>query len=59
MIKKGDEVKIKPEWQDDGDDEFIWVAADDEENGRVAIYPSNINTHFKPTHVVNIFMLEL
>lgn len=30
---KGDTVKIRPEFQDDGDDEFTWVVLNDEERG--------------------------
>ena len=26
MIKQGTIVKIKPEWQDEGDDEYTWTA---------------------------------
>jgi hypothetical protein len=37
MIKKGDIITIKPKWQDAGDTRFIWVARNDEENGRVDI----------------------
>ena len=36
MIKKGDIITIKPQWQA-GDASFTWVARDDEENGRVDI----------------------
>jgi hypothetical protein len=35
MIKKGDIITIKPQWQDAGHASFTWVARDDEENGRV------------------------
>ena len=37
MIKKGDIITIKPEWQDGGNASFTWVARNDEENGRVDI----------------------
>ena len=37
MIKKGDVIAIKPEWQDAGDTRFIWVARNNEEHGRVDI----------------------
>jgi hypothetical protein len=37
VIKKGDIITIKPQWQDAGDASFTWVARDDEENGRVDI----------------------
>ena len=37
VIKKGDIITIKPEWQDAGDASFTWVARNDEEHGRVDI----------------------
>lgn len=36
MIRKGDTVQIKKEWQDEGDECFMWVALEDEDGGRVA-----------------------
>ncbi len=58
MIRKGDVVKIRPEWQDRGDDEFVWVACDDEENGRVTIAPLNIGLAVTPSQTVDVSMLE-
>jgi hypothetical protein len=40
MIRKGDQVEIKPEWQDEGDSEYVWIAFNDEEKGRVDIVPT-------------------
>ena len=37
MIKQGDIITIKPQWQDAGDASFTWVARDDEENSRLDI----------------------
>src|SRR6516162_7586795 len=34
VIKKGDIITIKPQWQDAGDASFTWVARNDEDNGR-------------------------
>ena len=58
MIRAGDEVKIKKQWQDDGDDKFVWVAIENEENGRVDITPSNIELRFPPIYTVTTDMLE-
>lgn len=58
MIKQGDIVKIKQEYQDFGDDKLIWVALDNEEKGRVTIQPSNIEMIIKPVQVINVHMLE-
>lgn len=57
-IKKGDPVRIKPEYQDPGDDEFEWVATEDEDGGRVRISPSNIGLNIRPNTVVTVDMLE-
>ncbi len=58
MIKRGDVVRIKPEWQDKGDDKFVYMAMDDEEKGRVTICPVNIRLAIKPTQTVRVDMLE-
>ena len=53
MIKKGDIVEIKKEWQDEGDDQLVYIAADDEEKGRVTI--EALTTMFiNPTQVVKV-----
>lgn len=59
MIKKGDEVRILPEWQDKGDDKLIWIAVDDEEKGRVMITPVNLDLPIKPQSVVRVSQIEL
>ena len=58
MIRKGDTVKIKPEWQDPGDDKFHWIATEDEDRGRVAIMPTNTGLPIPPWHTVDVAMLE-
>ena len=37
VIKKGDIITIKRQWQDAGDASFTWVARSDEEHGRIDI----------------------
>lgn len=54
MIRKGQEVYIKPEFQDAGDDKFSWIVADDEQNGRVAIVPMGTGLAIPPRHVVKV-----
>jgi hypothetical protein len=44
MIKSGEEVKIKPEWQDPGDDKITWIAV--------------VDLPIKPTQVVKVEWLE-
>jgi hypothetical protein len=56
QIKAGDVVHIKPEWQDPGDDEFTWVALEDEDGGRVRIQ-AQMGFTFNPNTVVNVDML--
>jgi transposase len=42
VIKNGDIIIIKPQWQDAGNARFNWVARNDEEHGRVDI---NLGSH--------------
>lgn len=58
MIKKGDQVRIKPEWQDKGDDLFFWLALEDEDGGRVRIAPIGTGLELTPNQVVETSMLE-
>lgn len=58
MIRKGDKIRIRPEWMDKGDDEFEWTAIDDEEKGRVTIRCEIPNMNIKPTSVVHVYMIE-
>ena len=57
-FQKGDTVKIRPEFQDDGDDEFTWVVLNDEEKGRVDISAINSPLSIKPTHTVQTDWIE-
>lgn len=62
-IRCGQAVRIKPEWQDKGDDRYVWIATDDEANGRVTISPQMVGVAgwhlaFNPTQVVSVDMLE-
>ena len=52
MFKRGDEVEILPEYQDEGDDQFHWVCLNDEEKGRVDITPVGINLRIPPVFTV-------
>lgn len=61
MIRKGDTVRIKPEWQDEGDSELVWIALSDEEKGRVDIQsndPRLMNLPIRPFQTVSRYMLE-
>lgn len=57
MIRRGDKVRIKPEFQDPGDDSVEWVALEDEDGGRVRIQPQ-LGLEINPNQVVEVSMLE-
>lgn len=56
---KGDIVKILPEFQDAGDDEFTWVVVTDEEKGRVDISAIDSPLTIKPLHIVQSDWIQL
>jgi len=59
MFKHGNQVEILPEFQDPGDDGFIWVVLGDEEKGRVDIRPINIDLTIKPIYTVTVDQIKL
>jgi len=58
MIRKNDTIRIKPEWQDEGDDEIHWLAIEDEDGGRVKAIATNLGLSFPPVSVFHVYMLE-
>jgi hypothetical protein len=54
MIKAGDQVRILPEFQDDGDDSFHWVALNTPEKGRLDIMAIDSQMTIKPVHTVRV-----
>lgn len=58
MIKAKDIIKIKPEYQDEGDDSLVWVAVEDEDGGRIRIAPLNSGLKFPPNQIVSTKMVE-
>ena len=58
-IDKGDIVEILKAYQDEGDDELIWLAIDSEEKGRVTVMPINSTLTIKPTYVMNVEWLKV
>ena len=46
-------------YQDAGDDEYQWVAVDDEEKGRVFISTINSGMRIRPIHVVQSAWIRL
>jgi hypothetical protein len=58
MIRKGQQVRIRPEWQDPGDDDYIWIALEDEDGGRALIQTQIPGMRILPTQRVNVGMVE-
>lgn len=58
MIKAGQEITIKPEFQDAGDADVKWIAVDDEAKGRVTIQ-AQLGWPINPTQVVRVEMIEV
>lgn len=59
MLKKGDEVRILPEFQDIGDADFRWIVLADEEKGRVDVCPVDVAMKIKPTYTFFSYQVEL
>lgn len=58
MIRNGDQVFIRREFQDAGDHAFDWFAVSDEEKGRVDISPRGTGLTIAPVQTVMVSMLE-
>ena len=56
-FKAGDVVKIRPQWQDPGDDSIDWICLEDEDGGRVLI-EAQVSMRIKPTQRVGTEMIE-
>ena len=48
-VRKGDRVIFKSDWQDPGDGSIVFVAVDDESEGRVTVQDLNNDLQIKPT----------
>jgi hypothetical protein len=57
-IKKGERVRIKPEYQDAGDDKFEWHAHDDEEKGGLKVKTKIPGMQFDSHSDVSSHMVE-
>ena len=55
---KGNVVRIRPQFQDAGDNEFTWVVLADEEKGRVDISAIDSILKIKPIHPVQVDWIE-
>ena len=56
-FKKNDIVKIKPEYQDEGDDKITFVCVEDEDGGRIRI-EYKLGLTFNPQSVVTTNMIS-
>ncbi len=56
-IKTGQQVIIKPEFQDFGDDGLVWIAVEDEDGGRVRI-EAKVGFPINPQYVVKVEWLQ-
>jgi len=57
-LKHGERVKIKPEFQDPGDDKFDWRVDGDEEKGRLDVVPHGTGMHILPKLTVQSHMVD-
>lgn len=57
MFKQKDVIKIRPEYQDEGDEELIWIALEDEDGGRIRIAPLNTGLTLPPNQIVTVDMI--
>lgn len=58
MIKRGDIVRLLPQWQDPGDYALTWAALEDEDGGRVLVEARGTGLGIAPTYVLAVSMLE-
>lgn len=58
LIKKGQQIHLLPQWQDEGDDKLQWFAYDDEDGGRVGIFTPHPEMYIQPWQMVDVSMLE-
>ena len=56
-IRRGNLLRIRPEWRDEGDEDFVWIALEDEDGGRVPIAPL-MDLSIPPRQVVTTDMIE-
>ena len=56
MIKKGDRLTFRPEWQDPGDESVIFIALEDEDGGRVRVI-ADLGLAINPEQIVETKMI--
>ena len=58
MIKRGDKVTFRPEYQDEGESRYTYVAVSDEGRGMVDVQATNFEWKFAPINTVPVTMLK-
>lgn len=58
MIKRGDAVNILPEYRNPGENKFVWVAVNDEQDGKVNICPLTAKNPTELIEEVDVWMIE-
>jgi hypothetical protein len=60
-IRKGQQIWIRPEWQDEGDDALTWYAVEDSHDDRASLKIQNLEAtkkfRFAPVHTVDVAMI--
>lgn len=56
MIRKGDRLKIKAEWQDAGDEGIVFVAVEDQDGDRIRM-EAQVGLPINPQSVVPVAMV--
>ncbi len=57
-LKKGERIRIKPEWQDKGDEAREWFVYEDEHDGRLGIFTPLPGMAIQPWQMVSAYMVE-
>lgn len=57
-LKRGEEIEILPEWQDNGDAGKKWFVYEDEHGGRLGIYTPMPQMAFQPWQTVSAYMVK-
>ena len=57
-VHKGQQVFLKPEWMDEGDEKCAFIAIKDMEKGRVDVFDANNTMKIKPLHLIHDFMIS-
>jgi len=59
-VTAGQIVRIRPEWQDEGDDLLTWMSLDNSTDGSdVRVVPTNTGLRFPPVSLMRLEWLEI